>query len=390
MSRSDRRYRDLSASVCAARRARVIALVMSAALCMSVANARPVFAAEAEMAAATTSRRAPRPGAVAAPWHPASAMPGISLVEHVGAELDGLGDMGLTVTIGAADVLPLPKGQPGGRVVGRGKDIRGVCRLVRVRHDLSDWWADSGSLGKLAKWLNAKTSIKTDMEVEGGALRLTDADLMKAPMLWMTGHDPSLVNSYDLVSEGGGHKLDGALSDAEIAGLRRYLVDRRGLLIFDDCGVRAPSQAIIEVFQAQMRRAMPEYAFARVPNDHPVYRTFYDLGGPPIGFAIFWEGARPPRRNYLEGISVGGKLVALMIRRDYLCAMRTVSGPSRGVNYSPGVMRWATNAVVYSLTTGGIADYRDYVPEDTLDEEWTPRSAPQAARIRTTPIQWDR
>ncbi|MBT5536330.1 DUF4159 domain-containing protein, partial [Candidatus Poribacteria bacterium] len=207
-------------------------------------------------------------------------MPGISLVEHVGAELDGLGDMGVTVTVGAADVLPLPRGQPGGRVVGRGKDIRGVCRLVRVRHDLSDWWADSGSLGTLAKWLNEKTRIKTDLDVAGGALRLTDPDLMKAPILWMTGHDPSLARSYDLVPEGGGRNLDGALSDAEIYGLRRYLVDKRGMLIFDDCGLRAPGQAIIEVFQAQMRRAMPEYGIKRLPNDHPVYRTFYDLGGP--------------------------------------------------------------------------------------------------------------
>ena len=167
-------------------------------------------------------------------------MSGISLVDHVGAEIDGIGDMAQSITIGAQDVLPLPKGEPGGRVVGRGKDIRGVFRLVRVKHDLSDWWADSSSLNALAKWLNEKTQIKTDMNVEGGAVRLTDANLMKSPMLWMTGHDPSIVQSQGLIREGGGgQKLDTRLGDLEAMNLRKYLTDKQGMLVFDDCGVNA-------------------------------------------------------------------------------------------------------------------------------------------------------
>ena len=335
----------------------------------------------------TGSSRRPRP--TPRPWHPTPAMPDVSLADYLGAELDGLGDMALRATVGGGDVIPLPKGEPGGRVVGRGKDIRGVVRLVRVKHDLSDWWADSGSLGKLAKWLNEKTAIQADMRVEGGAVRLTDANLLKSPILWMTGHDPAIALTYDLVREGGGgQKLDAALSGLEVAALRRYLVDKRGLLVFDDCGVNAPAQAIMKIVRAQLRRAMPEYGVARVPNDHPLYRAYYDLGGPPVGFDIFWWGNRPPRRNYLEGVSIRGKLVALLVRRDYLCAMRTVGIPGWEVNYSPGVMRWATNVVVYSLTTGGIADYKGYVPGDTLLDEPVPLHIPQAARIRPTPLRW--
>lgn len=55
---------------------------------------------------------------------------GISLVEHVGAELEGLGDMAAEVTIGTLDVLPLPPGEPGGRVVGHGRDIRAELYLL--------------------------------------------------------------------------------------------------------------------------------------------------------------------------------------------------------------------------------------------------------------------
>ena len=74
-----------------------------------------------------------------------------------------------------------------GRVVGKGRDIRGILRVTRVRHSLSDWWADPSALNAWTKWMNAKTRIKTDMNVEGGPLKFTDANLHKAPLLFMTG-----------------------------------------------------------------------------------------------------------------------------------------------------------------------------------------------------------
>ena len=108
------------------------------------------------------------------------------------------------------------------------------------------------------------------------------------------------------------------------------------------------------------------------------------MGGPPVGFDIFWWGTRPPKRNYLEGISVGDKLSVLIFRRDYMCAMESVSLPTRSVHYSPGVYRFMTNVVVYSLTTGKISDHSGYVPEDRLAAEALPTQAPQAAKITAT------
>ena len=190
------------------------------------------------------------------------------------AAFDGLGDMASQIQLGEVEVAPLPKGEPGGRVVGRGKDIRGVLRLTRVRHRLSDWWADSSSLNALADWLNEKTKIKTDLNVEGGALALTDSLLMKAPLIFMTGHDPSLVRSRNLLRDGGG--LATKLTDAENAALRKYLLEKQGLLVMDDCGVNAPAQAMVKIFQAVLRRAIPEYSIERLPNDHEIYNNYYD------------------------------------------------------------------------------------------------------------------
>ena len=308
--------------------------------------------------------------------------PGLTMVENVGAAREALSDVVENIVLGNDEVPPLPKGEPGGRVIGRGKDIRGVLRFARVRHYLSDWWTDASALNALANWLNERTKIRTDMNVEGGAVKLSDANLFKTPLAFMTGHDPAFVRNRNLFGTGyGGGRMDSRLSESEAAGLRRYLVEEGGFLVFDDCGVNAPAQAMARLFLAQMRYVMPEYQVERISNNHEVYNNFYRMGGPPIGMDIFWWGTRPPKRTYLEGVSVGNRLAVIVNRRDYMCAMETVSIPTRSLQYSPGVYRFMTNVVVYALTHGRISDYSDYIPEHRLAEKELPTRPPQAARV---------
>jgi hypothetical protein len=291
---------------------------------------------------------------------------GLSMIKNITVADTGLADVAKAVTIGKELVAPLPKGEPGGRVIGRGKDIQGVFRLVRIHHDLADWWADQSSLVALTDWLNTQTKIKTDMNVEGGAVRLADPKLSKAPLVFFTGHDPSQVRSNNLAR---GAPLKSRLSEQEKDGMRRYLIEDGGFMYFDDCGVNAPAQAFLRLTLAQLRYAMPEYSVDRIPNEHEIYNNYYDMGGPPVGFDIFWWGTHPPKRNFLEGIEIGDYHGVLVVRRDYMCAMESVSMPTRSVHYSPGVYRFTTNVVVYSLTHGGISDYSHYIPDDTTATE---------------------
>ena len=308
--------------------------------------------------------------------------PGLAMVETVGAARDALDGVVENIALGNVGVPALPRGEPGGRVIGKGRDIRGVLRFTRIRHNLSDWWADASSLNALTKWINERTQIKADMNVEGGSVKLTDANVHRSPILFMTGHDPALARGGNLFGRtGGGGRMDSRLTETESAALRRYLVEKGGFLVFDDCGTNAAAQAMTRLFFAQMRYVMPEYQVERIPNDHEVYDNFYQMGGPPVGFDIFWWGTKPQRRNFLEGVSVGDKLSLITIRRDYMCAMESVSLPTRSVHYSPGVYRFMTNVVVYALTHGDISDYSGYIPEDILAKQALPTSAPQAAKI---------
>ena len=288
---------------------------------------------------------------------------GLTMIKILVVAEAGLTDVVEAVRIGAVEVPPLPRGEPGGSVVGRGKDIRGVFRLVRVQHDLSDWWADQSALVALTEWLNTQTKIKTDMNVEGGAVRLTDAKMSKAPLVFFTGHDPAQAKSHGMTRD---TAFRNRLTEQERDGLRKYLIDDGGFVYFDDCGVNAPAEAFVRLTLAQLRYAMPEYTVDRIPNDHLIYNNYYDMGGPPVGFDIFWWGTHPPKRNFLEGITIGDHLAVVVCRRDYMCSMESVSLPTRTVHYSPGVYRFSTNVVVYSLTHGGVSDYSKYVPDDDI------------------------
>jgi len=291
---------------------------------------------------------------------------GLSMIKNITVADTGLADVAKAVTLGKVAVAPLPKGEPGGRVIGRGKDIQGVFRLVRVHHDLADWWADQSSLVALTDWLNSQTKIKTDMNVEGGSVRLTDPKLSKAPMVFFTGHDPNHVRSNNLAR---GAPLKNRLTEQERDGMRKYLVEDGGFIYFDDCGVNYASEAFLRLVMAQLRYAMPEYTVDRIPNDHDIYNNYYDMGGPPVGFDIFWWGTHPPKRNFLEGVNIGDHLGVLICRRDYMCAMESVSLPTRTVHYSPGVYRFSTNVAVYALTHGGVSDYSHYIPADTTADK---------------------
>ena len=321
----------------------------------------------------------------------------LAMVEEVGAVRDALDGVVGGIVLGNLEVPPLPRGEPGGRVVGRGRDVRGVFRFTRLRHDLSDWWADASSLNAWTKWLNERTKIKTDMNIEGGALKLTDANVMKSPILVMTGHNPALIKAKAVRALDTGRMLrsikSSQFSQSEAVSLRRYLVEKEGFLIFDDCGSHAAAQSMTRLFLTNMRHIMPEYHVGRIPNSHEIYHNFYQMGGPPTGFDIyhpgrtigfFLTGGRPAynlSRNFLEGIFIRDKLSVLVIRRDYMCAMESISLPSRAVHYSPGVYRFMTNVAIYALTHGKISDYSGYVPEDKREQQRISTRAPQAATI---------
>ena len=67
-----------------------------------------------------------------------------------------------------------------------------------------------------------------------------------------------------------------------------------------------------------------------------------------------------------------------------MCAMESISLPSRSVHYSPGVYRFMTNVAIYALTHGKISDYSSYIPEDKSERQKFPSRAPTSRVHRSS------
>jgi len=293
-----------------------------------------------------------------------------------------LKDVAVDVSLGQLPVVPLARGEPGGKVVGRGRDITGVLRFTRLKHRLADWWADPTSVIGLVNWINAKTKIRADINVEGGSLELTNPNLMRCPLVIMTGHDPELVCRYKSYFDNCMFTpSDMRLTPQERAALRKYLVEKGGLLFYDDCGLDSVNWPLMLKLISELRSVMPEYPAMFIPNDHELYSCFYELGGPPWGVAGIWRhGPKGPIPKRLKGVFIGDDLAVILSHRDYLCGAQTVNVHAGKVHKASGAYRFMTNVAVYSLTHGGISDYKDYVPDDSSKDDELPQRAPMTPR----------
>jgi len=102
------------------------------------------------------------------------------------------------------------------------------------------------------------------------------------------------------------------MTDADVEGLRGYLT-KGGFLIVDDF----PGNAWYQ-FEGQMNRVFPTLKWIEIGIDHPIFHSFfeidphevpqsYNLGGPPMFFALFEENDPSKRMlviaNYQNDLS---------------------------------------------------------------------------------------
>jgi hypothetical protein len=281
---------------------------------------------------------------------------GLSLVRETGA--GGLGDIsGNEFT----DLITIPENKLGAILVGEGRDIMGYIRLIRLKHSLSDWWQDPTAIPSFMDWLKEHTRIRADMKVAGGALPLTDPMILEAPLVFMTGHDKDVTISHNMVKGG---PLTDSFSQEERAALRKYIIESKGTLFFDDCGFNGTLAAKVE---EELRIVFPEYDLKHIPYDHEVYHIYYELPKPPNGGDIFWGSENNPQVTkfpYQRGMTIDNRLAIVFNRKDYLCAMETAEVQSRTMlrlRRSIDVHKFMTNLLVYAMKYGGNTDRSDYI-----------------------------
>lgn len=269
----------------------------------------------------------------------------------------GLGD---EPDITLRNFVKIPKEKLGGILEGTGDEIRGIIRLIRLKHSLSDWWQDPTAIPSLIKWLEDHTPIRADMDFAGGALRLTDPRILDAPLIIMTGHDKDITVSRQLVKGG---PLQTGFTPEERVALRKYILEKGGMLFFDDCGFNG---LFAHIVADELRQIFPEYPLEILPHDHEIYSIHYHLPKPPTGGDVFWgneNNAQPTQFRFQKGITIDDRLAVVYNRKDYMCAMETAEIESRTMlrlRRSTDVYRFMSNLLIYALKYGGNTDRTGY------------------------------
>ena len=178
---------------------------------------------------------------------------GLPIIQDTDSDLTLAPDEALELS----DENLVPEDRLGAVLEGKGMEIRGHIRLIRLKHSLSDWWQDPSAIPSFAKWLEENTDLRADMKYAGGALHLTDPRILNAPMVIMTGHDKDVTVGRNLASPYRKKTpLAPHFTSAERAALRKYIVERGGMLFFDDCGFNGTLAATV---QHELARIFPEY-----------------------------------------------------------------------------------------------------------------------------------
>ncbi|MDE0689664.1 MAG: DUF4159 domain-containing protein [Candidatus Poribacteria bacterium] len=258
------------------------------------------------------------------------------------------------------NLVKIPKEKLGGVLEGTGSEMRGHIRLIRLKHSLSDWWQDPTAIPALIKWLEEQTPIRADMDFAGGALRITDPQIMDAPLIIMTGHDKDITVGRGLAKEG---PLQTGFTPTERAALRKYIVEKGGMLFFDDCGFNG---LFAHIVADELKQIFPEYPLEILPHEHELYSIYYHLSKPPTGGDVFWgneNNAQPTQFRYQKAIVIDDRLAVVYNRKDYLCAMETAEIESRTMlrlRRSTDVYRFMSNLLIYALKYGGNTDRTGY------------------------------
>lgn len=144
-----------------------------------------------------------------------------------------------------------------------------------------------------------------------------------------------------------------ALTDAEVAGLRGYLLAGGMLMVDDFWGSRQ-----WENFEQEIRRVLPEFPVVELPPDHPVLGTFYHIDEilqvPNVGNGVRggptweWDGYVPHLRAIFDDHE--RLLVLISWNSDLGDAWEWADDPFYPLQYSNYAYRLGVNVVLYGMT----------------------------------------
>jgi len=170
--------------------------------------------------------------------------------------------------------------------------------FTRLQYESGDWNVDQRMPSNLLNSLIEYTNIPVDTKER--VVALSSDEIFECPFCYLSGH--KLVQ----------------FTKAEKENFIKY-IDNGGFIFVDDCnhdidGLFAKS------FESQMIEIYGEDELKKIPNDHPIYFSFFEFDdGPPTTSQELNGWGDDIVHDYLKAIERDGKIRILYSNKDYGC-----------------------------------------------------------------------
>ena len=199
--------------------------------------------------------------------------------------------------------------------------------FTRLRYDSGDWDVDQRMPANILTSLVDYTNVRVDPEER--VVALADPAMLTAPFCYLAGHKLVEFNA------------------AEARNFERY-VRNGGFVFVDDCNHDIDG-LFATTFERQMASIFGAEALKKLPNDHAIYRSFFEFedGPPATSFELNGWGD-DLIHDYLKGIEIDGRLGVLYSNKDYGCEWDYDWRNKRFL--AEDNTKFAVNIILYALT----------------------------------------
>lgn len=198
--------------------------------------------------------------------------------------------------------------------------------FTRLSYESGDWDVDERMPSNVLNSLIEYTTIKVDLTER--IIALADDTMLSSPFCYLAGHRLVQFNAD------------------EKQNFKRY-VDNGGFIFVDDCNHDIDG-LFARTFEQQMAEIFGNEALKKIPNNHPIYTSFFEFDGPPSTGLELNGWGDDLVHDYLKAIEINGRIAVLYSNKDLGCEWDYDFRNKRWLAVDN--TRFAVNIVVYAMT----------------------------------------
>jgi len=198
--------------------------------------------------------------------------------------------------------------------------------FTRLSYESGDWDVDERMPANLLNSLIEYTTLRVNLTEQ--VIALADPAMLQQPFCYLAGR--RLVQ----------------FNHAERENFRNY-VNNGGFVFVDDCNHDIDGM-FARSFEQQMADLFGPEALQKIPNDHLVYRSFFEFDGPPNTSQELNGWGDDLVHKYLQAIEINGRIAVLYSNKDFGCEWDYDFRNKRFMRVDN--TRFGVNIVIYSMT----------------------------------------